>query len=102
MASNPKPKTGNSRSSKPGGKTPDFEKSLAALEELVERMEGGEQSLEDALKDFEKGIELTRHCQESLRNAELKVRQLLERSGLEGGEQLEPFDNPGNNPGEDN
>lgn len=76
---------------KSGKKAPDFEKSLAALEELVERMEGGEQSLEDALKDFEKGIELTRQCQESLQNAELKVRQLLESNGKE---QLEPFDEP--------
>ena len=40
-------------------KAPDFETALEELESLVERMEGGESSLEDSLKDFERGIELT-------------------------------------------
>lgn len=94
MASNKKtssPKTRAARSDG-SGTAPDFEKSLAALETLVERMEGGEQSLEEALKDFEKGIELTRRCQESLQNAELKVRQLLERNGKEELQDFEDTD----------
>ncbi len=61
----------------------DFEKSLADLEALVARMESGEQSLEDALKDFETGIALTRQCQEALKNAELKVQKLLRNNGEE-------------------
>lgn len=61
----------------------DFEKSLAELEKLVERMESGEQKLEDALQDFERGIELTRQCQAALQAAELKVRKLLEENGEE-------------------
>ncbi len=57
---------------------PDFERSLAELEALVERMERGEQHLEDALRDFERGIQLTRSCQLALTKAEQKVEILLE------------------------
>ncbi|MFO0511674.1 MAG: exodeoxyribonuclease VII small subunit, partial [Gammaproteobacteria bacterium] len=41
---------------------PDFEKSLAELEALVERLEGGELPLEESLKSFERGVALTREC----------------------------------------
>ncbi len=56
---------------------PDFESSLKELESLVARMEEGETSLEDSLKDFERGIELTRQCQQALKMAEQKVQQLI-------------------------
>ncbi|AOV17511.1 exodeoxyribonuclease VII small subunit [Acidihalobacter aeolianus] len=60
----------------PKSKKIDFEKTLAELEALVERMEQGELSLEDSLKEFERGIALTRGCQQALADAELRVRQL--------------------------
>lgn len=59
----------------------DFEKSLADLQTLVERLESGELSLEDSLTAFEQGIGLTRDCQSALAQAEHKVQQLLERDG---------------------
>ena len=62
-------------------KTIDFESSLDELEGLVERMEQGDSSLEDSLKDFERGIELTRNCQASLAEAEQKVQILLQKNG---------------------
>ncbi|MEX2516990.1 MAG: exodeoxyribonuclease VII small subunit [Gammaproteobacteria bacterium] len=55
----------------------DFEKSLDELEQLVEKMETGELSLEDSLKHFERGIALTRACQQALQQAEQKVQVLL-------------------------
>jgi exodeoxyribonuclease VII small subunit len=58
-----------------------FEESLAELEQLVERMEQGNLSLEEALKSFERGIQLTRTCQKALQEAEQKVRILLEENG---------------------
>ena len=65
--------------------TPDtpypFEESLAKLEALVARLEGGELSLEDSLTTFEEGIRLTRECQQALRTAEQKVSLLTERGG---------------------
>ncbi len=59
----------------------DFEQSLAELQGLVERLEGGELSLEDSLTAFEQGIRLTRDCQATLAQAEQKVQILLERDG---------------------
>ena len=61
-------------------KAVNFEASLEELEALVERMEQGESSLEDSLKDFERGIELTRHCQAALAAAEQKVQILLDKN----------------------
>lgn len=57
--------------------TVDFEQQLSELETLVEQMENGDVSLEESLKSFEKGIKLARSCQQSLQDAELKVKILL-------------------------
>jgi len=67
----------------------DFEQSLTDLEQLVDQMESGELSLEKALETFEQGIQLTRHCQTMLNEAEQKVQLLVENNG-----QIEslPFD----------
>lgn len=59
----------------------DFEAALKELETLVERMEKGDISLEESLHYFERGIELTRRCQRSLKEAEQKVQILLEKNG---------------------
>jgi len=61
--------------------TPDFEHALSELESLVERLERGDLPLEEALKTFERGVELTRHCQTSLKAAQQKVEILLKRNG---------------------
>jgi|TARA_B110000305_G_scaffold165739_1_gene183258 exodeoxyribonuclease VII small subunit len=58
-----------------------FEKALTDLEGIVEQLESGDLSLEDALKSFEKGIKLTRQCQEQLSKAELQVKKLIEENG---------------------
>jgi exodeoxyribonuclease VII small subunit len=60
---------------------PDFERSLAELETLVERLEGGELSLEESLKSFERGVALTRECQVALEAAQARVDILLKRDG---------------------
>lgn len=56
-----------------------FEQALKELEELVGRMEQGNLSLEDSLKAFERGIELTRNCQQALKEAEQKVEILINK-----------------------
>lgn len=56
---------------------PDFEAALSELEKLVEKMESGEQSLEEALAAFQRGIALTRTCQQGLKEAEQRVEKLL-------------------------
>ena len=61
-------------------KTIDLEKSLVELETVVERLEGGELGLEQALKEFERGVKLTRECQAALKKAEQKVEILLRKT----------------------
>ena len=58
----------------------DFEKALDELEQLVGTMEQGDLTLEQSLKEFERGVELTRHCQHALQEAEQKVEILLKQS----------------------
>ena len=58
-----------------------FEQSLRELEALVERMEQGDLSLEESVKAFERGIELSRRCERALDEAEQKVQILTEKNG---------------------
>ena len=58
--------------------TPNFETAMAELEELVAQIETGNLSLEDSLKQFEQGIKLSRTCQQSLTDAEQRVKILTE------------------------
>ena len=62
-------------------KTPDFESALHELESIVEHMEKGELTLEQSLQQFERGVLLTRTCQQSLQDAEQKVQILLKKDG---------------------
>jgi len=68
----------------------DFEQALDELERLVAQMEGGELSLEESLGSFERGIGLFRQCQQSLEQAELRVRLLLDPDAPESAEPFEP------------
>lgn len=68
----------------------DFEHSLDELEQLVAKMEGGELSLDESLASFERGIGLFRHCQQSLQQAELRVRLLLDPEAPDDAEPFEP------------
>lgn len=59
-------------------KQPNLEKSLADLEKIVAQLEDGDISLEQALKQFEKGVKLSRDCQTALQAAEQKVQILMD------------------------
>ncbi len=59
----------------------DYEAAVKELEALIERLEQGDISLEESLKLYERGVLLTRDCQESLKAAEQKVQMLLQQSG---------------------
>jgi exodeoxyribonuclease VII small subunit len=66
-----------------------LERSLAELEQVVERLETGDLPLEQAVREFERGIKLTRECQTALQEVEQKVEILL-RKTPEG--EPEPFE----------
>lgn len=62
-------------------KTPTFEEAYAELRGTVEALEGGNLSLEDATKLFEKGMQLAKQCNEQLSKAELQVTRLQRSFG---------------------
>ncbi len=66
-----------------------FEKALLRLEKIVEELESGNISLDEALKKYEEGVKLSRACQEKLAEAEKKI-EILSRS-LNGTLKKEPF-----------
>ena len=53
-----------------------FEAAVTELEDIVRAMEAGQISLEQALDHYQRGVGLLRYCQDTLRNAEQRVRQL--------------------------
>jgi exodeoxyribonuclease VII small subunit len=66
-----------------------FETSLHALEEVVERLESGDLTLEESLECFEQGVKSAARCRKLLREVELKVELLLK--DRDGGLSLEDF-----------
>ena len=66
---------------------PTFESQLEALEEIVNHLEKGDLPLNDSLAQFEKGVKLTKDCQNMLNQAEQKVMLLSEDDS-----QLEKFE----------
>lgn len=60
-----------------------FEQSLARLEEIVRRMESANLPLDEAMKLFEEGMQLSRDCQKQLEQAEARVEILLKKAGGE-------------------
>ena len=61
----------------------DFEKSINRLEELVDKMESGESSLEQNLEWFEEGMDLIKACQTHLADADKRVQELIKSSESE-------------------
>ena len=75
-------------------KSTKFEDALGELETIVTSLESGEQSLEASLEQFERGVSLSRFCQQSLSEAEQKVKILLD-DAPEGDEGLADFEPSG-------
>jgi len=68
-----------------------FEKALVDLENIVQRLDENDLSLDEALSLFEEGIKLSRFCSQKLDSVEKKVEILLKDD--EGNLQKEPFEN---------
>lgn len=69
-----------------------FEASLHTLEEVVERLESGELTLEESLACFEQGVKSAARCRQLLREVELKVELLVQ--DRDGGLTVEDHDRP--------
>ncbi len=73
------PATDDKTPSEPAAKPDqDFEAALKALEDLVEKLEGGELGLAESLKHFEKGVALSRQCHQMIDQARQKVTMLTD------------------------
>lgn len=64
-------------------KQPNLEESLTEITQLIDKMEQGDQSLEQSLNNFERGINLIKHCQKILQEAEQKVQILIQNNNTE-------------------
>ena len=62
-----------------------IESKLNDLEKILEELESGNLELDESLKKFEKGVKLSRECQKTLEEAELKIKVLM-------GDELEDSD----------
>jgi exodeoxyribonuclease VII small subunit len=67
-----------------------FEQALAELEEIVGRLEAGKGTLEEAIRAYERGDALRRHCAAKLAEAQAKVSRIVETAGSVTG--TEPLD----------
>jgi len=67
-----------------------FEKALTRLEEIAEQLESGELPLEESLKIFREGIELSRFCSQVLNQTEGELKKLVKLEGKKL--KLEPLD----------
>lgn len=56
-----------------------FEENMEKLEKIVQDLENGELNLEDSIKKFEEGIEISRKCSEILEEAEKKITILIKK-----------------------
>jgi exodeoxyribonuclease VII small subunit len=71
---------------------PSFETAFEKLQGTVKKLESGELSLEDSLRQFEEGVRLSRICQEHLSSAEQRVEILMKNpSQSDGTLDLQPF-----------
>ena len=64
-------------------KLPSLEESLTEITQLIDKMEHSEQTLEQSLDHFERGILLIKHCQKTLVEAEQKVQILIQNNNKE-------------------
>ena len=69
--------------------TQSIESRLTELEAILEELESGELELDRALKKFEQGVKLSRECQKTLEDAELKIKILMDNELKETNENLD-------------
>ncbi len=73
-----------------GAEAPTFEKALARLEVIVERLDDGNLGLDESITLFKEGTQLAKICRDKLARAEVQVKEALDESG----EDDEPDEEP--------
>ena len=67
-----------------------FEESIEKLEKIVDELENGKLSLNDSIKSFEEGVQLSKHCSEMIDQAEKQISILISQE--DGSMKEENFD----------
>ncbi len=65
-----------------------FEEAMTELQALVKALEKGDSKLDDAINSYQRGVDLKRHCEAKLREAQLKVERIVQ--GADGTIATEP------------
>lgn len=73
-------------------KEPKFEEALQRLEDIVEKLESGGLTLEEAIKAFEEGSRLRKFCEDKLRETERKVEMIIKKESEDGTVRTRPFE----------
>ena len=55
-----------------------FEEALAELQSLVKSLEKGDSKLDEAINSYQRGVDLKRHCEAKLREAQLRVEKIVQ------------------------
>ena len=66
-----------------------IEARLRELETILEELESGDLELDQALKKFEQGVKLSRECQKTLEDAEMKIKILMDNELKDTDQNLE-------------
>ena len=61
----------------------DFEKSMERLEKIIEDLESGNLTLDESIKTFEEGVDISKKCHQKLNEAETRVKQLIKNESGE-------------------
>ena len=67
----------------------DFESAVERLEEITDQLEAGETSLEDSIKLYTEGLEITQYCEKKLTEAKNKIKIIREKDGLTAEEEFD-------------
>lgn len=85
------PLSGDSSPADATAESPGFEQALAALEKIVSELESGQLSLSEAIRRYEHGVKMLRHCHAQLQHAEQKI-SLLTKVEANGSFETTPFE----------
>jgi exodeoxyribonuclease VII small subunit len=61
-----------------------FEQAIEQLTDIVEKIEQGDVSLQDSLGQYERGMDLIKHCRDVLQKAEKRIEKIAKEPDVEG------------------
>ena len=68
----------------------DYETALERLEEITDLLESGEKTLDESIKLFTEGLEISKFCNQKLGDAEKKIKIIMESNSKYSEEDFEP------------